>query len=104
MVNICNQLVEQHDCETAVRVGDVFALLVYFYAQRKDWQNAYQSLERMRAHSIALEPFIDVPLIETAYSQVGLDARAVGALTTSGQNEGDGEGGIEEELEGEGKR
>ena len=103
MVNICNQLVEQQDCETAVRVGDVFALLVYFYAQRKDWQNAYQSLERMRAHSIALEPFIDVPLIETAYSQVGIDARAVGALSAE-QSAEDGEGGIEEELEGEGKR
>jgi len=84
-------------------VGDVFALLVYFYAQRKDWQSAYQSLERMRAHNIALEPFIDVPLIETAYSQVGLDARAVGALS-SGQASGEGEGGIEEEIEGEGKQ
>jgi intraflagellar transport protein 140 len=102
MVNICNQLVEQQDCEAAVRVGDVFALLVYFYAQRKDWQSAYQSLERMRAHSIALEPFIDVPLIETAYSQVGLDARAVGALSSGGS--GGGEGGIEEEIEVEGKR
>ena len=65
------QLLDQRDAETAIRIGDVFALLVYFHAQHKSWENAHKLVENMRARAIPLDPFIDAPLIETIYVNVG---------------------------------
>lgn len=95
MVSICQQLTEQKDAETAIRVGDVYALLIYFFAQQRNWQQAYSTVESMRNRHIAIGPFVDEALIETIYGNVGIDPRAVGVLeshqnsgTTSGTNQG----------------
>ena len=69
---VCVQLLEQRDAETAIRVGDVYALLVYFHAQQKDWAKAHGFLEGMIARAIPLEPYIDTPLVQNIYGQCGL--------------------------------
>ena len=71
MVEVCVQLLEQRDAEPAIRVGDVFALLVYYNAQQKDWPKAHGYLEAMRGRGIPLEPYIDTPLIRNIYAQCG---------------------------------
>lgn len=72
MVAVCVQLLEQKDAETAIRVGDVYALLIYFYAQQKDWQKAREFLDGMAGRGIPLEPYIDAPLIKNVYAQCGV--------------------------------
>ena len=56
MVKIAHQLVEQPDVEAAVRVGDVFALLIEFYHSQGNMQQAYVLIEKMRERKIILNP------------------------------------------------
>ena len=91
------QLLDQRDAETAIRIGDVFALLVYFHAQHKAWPLAHSLIEAMRTRAIPLDPFIDMPLIETIYAAVSAPppVSAVAPATPTG--------GVEEDIEGERK-
>jgi len=95
----------------------VLALLVYFYAQRQQWPLAHQAIEGMRARRIAVEPFVDAPLVVAVYQNVGLDAYAAGALGgaaadgggggagAAGHGGAGGDGGVDEEIEdADGKR
>ena len=95
----------------------MLALLVYFHAQRQQWPLAHQAIEGMRARRIAVEPFVDAPLVVAVYQNVGLDAYAAGALGGAAAGEGGaggtaggagagGDGGVDEEIEEEadGKR
>lgn len=95
MVDICRQLLEQRDAETAIRVGDVFALLIYFYAQQRAMGDAHALVESMRARGILLDPFLDAALIEDIYRSVGVDPHAAGVLGGGG---GGDDGGIGEDI------
>ncbi len=96
MVEVCVQLLEQRDAEPAIRVGDVYALLVYFNAQQKEWGKAHGYLESMRGRSIPLEPYIDTPLIKNIYAQCGRAAPSPGG---SSAGEGKAEDVPEEKIE-----
>jgi hypothetical protein len=61
MVKIAHQLVEQPDVEAAVRVGDVFALLIEFYHSQGNMQQAYVLIEKMRERKIILNPCAMAP-------------------------------------------
>jgi pentatricopeptide repeat protein len=66
-VKICQQLLDQRDVESAIRVGDVYAVLVeYFYMQR-NMEQAFRLIESMRQRGIVLAPFLDADLINTVY-------------------------------------
>ena len=53
--------------QSAIRVGDVFAVLVeYFYMQR-NMEQAFRLIENMRQRGIVLAPFLDADLITTVY-------------------------------------
>ncbi|KAM8960405.1 intraflagellar transport protein 140 homolog [Pelodytes ibericus] len=45
----CELLLEEPDLDSAIRVGDVYGLLIEHYAQQGDFQKAYRSLEEMRS-------------------------------------------------------
>jgi len=89
MVKIAHQLVEQPDVEAAVRVGDVFALLVEFYHSQGNMQQAYVLIEKMRDRQIVLNPYLDADLIEQVYQAMGIEINS---------NAG-GEEGMAEELD-----
>jgi intraflagellar transport protein 140 len=75
MIKICNQLLDQVDIESAIRVGDVFALLIeYFYAQNSSngFQQAYNLLERMQDRNIVIAPYLDQAIIDRVYAAVGV--------------------------------
>jgi intraflagellar transport protein 140 len=93
MVEVCVQLLEQRDAEPAIRVGDVFALLVYFNAQQKDWGKAHMYIEGMRARGIPVDPYIDAPLVNNIYRQVGKEPPQASPDGKSNREE------IEEKLE-----
>lgn len=101
MVDICQQLLTQKDAETAIRVGDVYAVLVYYKAQQRQAQDAYELLEEMRTRGIAIEPFVDPPLVEEIYGAVGADPYAVGALHSAAPPGATGEEGeeVDEEID-----
>ncbi len=71
----CPQLLEQPETEQAVRVGDVFALLIeYFHAQNNAgaFQQAYNLIERMRDRNIVITPYLDQAIIDRVYDAMGI--------------------------------
>jgi len=97
MVKIAHQLVEQPDVEAAVRVGDVFALLIEFYHSQGNMQQAYVLIEKMRERKIILNPYLDSQLIEQVYTAMGeshLDATSSLPRTGGGEVDED----IEEDM------
>ena len=71
MVAVCSQLLEQRDAETAIRIGDVFALLVYFHQQALDFGKAHALIEAMRARAIPVDPFVDAAAVAAIYAAAG---------------------------------
>lgn len=53
--------------QSAIRVGDVFAVLVEFYYSQNNNEQAYRLIENMRQRGILLAPFLDTDLINTVY-------------------------------------
>ena len=47
------------DAEAAVRVGDVYALLVYYHAAKAEWPAARALVADMLRRGLQLEPFIE---------------------------------------------
>jgi len=97
MVKIAHQLVEQPAVESAVRVGDVYALLVEYYHQQGNMQQAYVLIEKMRERKIILNPYLDTELIEEVYRTMGAEFGGGGGGGEAGEAGGDGE--MAEELD-----
>mmetsp|Transcript_42942 Transcript_42942/g.100869 ORF Transcript_42942/g.100869 Transcript_42942/m.100869 type:complete len:1420 (-) Transcript_42942:132-4391(-) len=72
MATVCRKLLELQELETAVRVGDVFAQLVEYYAEVRNFTMAHQTIEQMRQRGIILSPYVDRALLETVYGAVNL--------------------------------
>ncbi len=53
--------------QSAIRVGDVFAVLVEFYYMQRNMEQAFRLIENMRQRGIVLAPFLDADLINTVY-------------------------------------
>jgi hypothetical protein len=53
-------------CKQAVRVGDVFALLVEFYHSQGNMQQAYVLIEKMQERKIIINPYLDTELVTTS--------------------------------------
>ena len=47
-----------------VRIGDVFALLVEFYHNEGNMQQAYVLIEKMQERKIIINPYLDSELVE----------------------------------------
>mmetsp|Transcript_76222 Transcript_76222/g.166365 ORF Transcript_76222/g.166365 Transcript_76222/m.166365 type:complete len:843 (-) Transcript_76222:160-2688(-) len=71
MVSVCEQMVDMPDIDSAVRIGDIFAQLVEYYAETQNFAEAYRSVERMRQKGIILTPYVDYALLQTICQAVG---------------------------------
>ena len=71
MLEVCMQLLDQRDAETAIRVGDVFALLIYFHMQAKNYEQAHGLIESMRGRGIPVDPFVDSATVQAIFAAVG---------------------------------
>jgi intraflagellar transport protein 140 len=94
-VKLCNGLLDTPDLDSAIRVGDVFALLVEFSYSQRNLEQAYRYIEKMRARRIILSPFLEQSMVEAVYAAMGVPA--------PGGEPGEGGGGhddIGEEIEG----
>lgn len=55
------------EVQSAIRVGDVFAVLVEYYYMQRNMEQAFRLIENMRQRGIVLAPFLDADLINTVY-------------------------------------
>lgn len=49
--------------EQAVRIGDVFALLVEYYHAEGNMQQSYVLIEKMQERKIIINPYLDTELV-----------------------------------------
>ena len=98
MVAMCHQLLEQPDVEAAIRVGDVYALMVeWFYSQRQ-MEQAHVLVEQMRGRGIILSPYLDQEMVHAIYGAMGLPVAQDPAPPPGGDARGSAVG-VEEEME-----
>merc|ERR1712232_1057767 len=74
MIEICEQMIQTPEVESAIRIGDVFAQLVEHYVEVRDYESARLAVERMRERNIVLTPYLDRATLETIYGAAGLPA------------------------------
>lgn len=100
-VKICTQLLSsQSRIDNAIRVGDVFALLIEYYYKAKEFQKAYALIQQMRDRNIIISPYLDKEMTDTIYREVGATAEIQGGgKKNDGNSDGDGE--IGEDIGGE---
>ena len=62
-----------HEIEKGVRVGDVYALMVEYWYEQGNAQEAYKLIEQMRSRGIVVSPYLDQKLISDVYQALGLE-------------------------------
>ena len=62
-----------HEIEKGVRVGDVYALMVEYWYEQGNAQEAYKLIEQMRSRGIVVSPYLDQKLIADVYQALGLE-------------------------------
>ncbi|XP_048575888.1 intraflagellar transport protein 140 homolog isoform X2 [Nematostella vectensis] len=102
-VKLCHILLEEPDLETAVRVGDIYGLIIEHYARQQNFSKAYTVMEdmRQRVPSVNMAYYVNLKTIEAIHNAVGVPmGRGMGAEKPhkGGLDEDDGEE-VEEEVE-----
>ncbi|KAL0482150.1 hypothetical protein AKO1_013369, partial [Acrasis kona] len=99
MVNICQVLLEEPAIEDAIRIGDVYALLVeHYWLQQADGHQAYKLICKMRERSIVLSYYLEESLIREVYQYAGVEYPGDNGDTSPG-NQGHDDEEIEEEMD-----
>ena len=78
MIQICNQLLDMPDVEGAIRVGDVYAILIEYYHYQnnpRSMQQAYNLIEKMTDRNIILNHYLDKGMLDRIYSALGINTR-----------------------------
>ena len=98
MVDICENLLDEPQLESAIRVGDCLGMLVEHFHQTGDMKRAYHYMVDMKERRILLHPYIDAQVLDDVHRAVG--------VPLDGDDRGDGDdvvdgGSDHEELEDE---
>lgn len=77
MINLCHSLLAEEvvngvNVESAIRVGDVFALLIEYYYSIGQYGPAYKTIEQMRQRGIILSPYLDQAMVQQIHQAVGV--------------------------------
>nr|PNR43496.1 hypothetical protein PHYPA_015877 [Physcomitrium patens] len=72
MVRACRELLVQvsrnkGSPQAALRVGDLYALLIEFYFRQRNMEQAYELIEEMQCQKIPLSQYIDQSTVESIY-------------------------------------
>lgn len=99
----CQVLLEEPDLDSAVRVGDVFGMIIEHYARQEDFRKAYSFMEEMRARipTVNMAYYINMKTIETVHKALDIPMGRGMGVKESGDNEDEEDEELEEELEGE---
>eukprot|EP01006_Ploeotia_vitrea_P023897 TRINITY_DN56570_c0_g3_i1.p1 TRINITY_DN56570_c0_g3~~TRINITY_DN56570_c0_g3_i1.p1 ORF type:complete len:722 (+),score=428.01 TRINITY_DN56570_c0_g3_i1:176-2167(+) len=97
MMAVCHELLDepQDPVQPAIRLGDVYALLINQYFTQGDMANAYNMLQQMQQQNIAWGPYIDNDMYEQVHRALGVDPTP--ADDGAGDDGVDGDGAFNEE-------
>ena len=68
-MDACRSLLDHPEIETAIRVGDVFALMVEQEYSVRNYQAALELIEMMESRNIIVAPYLDADMVNTIYSR-----------------------------------
>lgn len=79
MVKACRELLtklsgNKGSPQAALRVGDLYALLIEFYFRQGNSEQAYQLLEKIRFQKIPIGHYVDQSIVESIYKALGMEA------------------------------
>lgn len=63
MQEVCHQLLQQHDARDVIRIGDLYALLIYALEQKGDWVGAGKILLDMVEEKLDIWAYLNNQLI-----------------------------------------
>lgn len=72
--------------QSAIRVGDCFALLIDHHYRARNMDEAYRLVEKMQQRSIVLDPYLDSTMLNEIYSAAGVSSQQGGG----GEDQKDG--------------
>ena len=64
--------------QSAIRVGDCFALLIDHHYRARNMDEAYRLVEKMQQRSIVLDPYLDSTMLGEIYSAAGVSQQGGG--------------------------
>lgn len=101
----CHILLEEPDLETAVRVGDVYGVIIEHYAREQNYSKAFSVMEEMRRRvpNVNMAYYVNMKTIEVVHKAVGAPlGRGMGAeREIRGELDEDEGEEVEEEVEEE---
>jgi len=97
MIALCHELLSQRNVEAAIRVGDVYALMIEWHYSQGQMEAAYTLVERMRERNIILAPYLDSDMVAAICNALGVP---VAADAANGADDDDApEEAIEEDVD-----
>ncbi|XP_033108707.1 intraflagellar transport protein 140 homolog [Anneissia japonica] len=96
----CQVLLEEHDLDSAVRVGDVYGMMIEHYARQESFKKAYACMEEMRSRipTVNMAFYVNMRTIEAIHRALDIPlGRGMGAEK---KDEDDGDE-VEEEVQEE---
>ena len=83
-LSICEDLLQEPDVETAIRLGDCLAMLVEHYYKRRKFAESYRYMQIMQSRNIVLHPYLRDNIIEEVCKAVGVPVDRGGAKEKKG--------------------
>jgi len=71
---MCHSLLTHPDVNTAVRMGDIFSLLIEFYFNNRDMDQAHQMIEKMKTRGIDLDAYLNRDMLQTIARSIGVES------------------------------
>ena len=82
------QLLQQEKVETAVRVGDIYSLLIQFFASKQRWKQAHGLFQEMREQlgDASIRYYLSAGLIEAMHRELGIEYKALATARSTYNN------------------
>eukprot|EP00981_Chlorochromonas_danica_P002590 scaffold504_cov189-Ochromonas_danica.AAC.25 len=72
LITICEALLQDPEIDEAVRLGDVFAMLIEYNVQRRQYREAYDYLQEMQNRKVNVGHYLDQAVIEEVFKGAGV--------------------------------
>lgn len=95
MAKMCTSMLNMPGTETAIRIGDVYALLVEYHFRAANMQEAFDLVQQMRERRIFLHPYLEQGLVDQIHRAVGAELHCEDGCKHAIDNDE-----IDEEVEG----
>lgn len=87
MVKLCNQLLSEQNVNEAIRVGDIYGLLVDLFYSQGNKEQAYEVIQRMNSKGIRLESYLNMRVVAEICKALGVKQSSKPSNDTSAYEE-----------------